>query len=202
VKEEYHRALVLANSPALELRIIPCLLRGVELPGFLANRHWVDFKEPAKFEERVDDLGFGITGRRPDAGSSRPTLSGGDVTPNEAKFLERWIRELKKERDRLTIARFGAPLLELAAGFYAPVGAEAAALTAIGSAAVTGLLGIATTARRWAACTHELKQLTTHRDALELCAGDYRPVCPDVVDAFNRLLKRRIGLAIEAGMRA
>ena len=193
VKEEYNRALVLANSATRELRLIPCLLGRVEVPGFLASRQRVDFSDPASFETRVDELCFGITGRKPDEGSSRPTLSGGDITPDEVDFLERWIGELKKERVRLTMFQAGAPLLGLAVG-YAVGGASM--LPTVSSAAVTGLLGVGATARRWATCSQELKQLTTHRDALELCARDYRPVCPDVVEAFNRLLKRRIGLAM------
>jgi hypothetical protein len=198
VTEEYQRALVLANSSTAELRIIPCLLRGAELPGFLASRQCVDFRDPSSFEAGVDNLCFGITGRRPEAGNSRPTLTGGDVTAEEVKFLERWINELKKERHRLTMTRMGAPLLGLNAGFYSPAGADAITLAVIASVAITGFLGLAATARRWSACTQELKQLTTHRDVMERCVHDYLPVCPDVVEAFNRLLKRRIGLEGDA----
>jgi hypothetical protein len=201
VKEEYSRALVLANSSTSEVRIIPCILRSAEVPGFLASRHRIDFSDPAQFEARVDDLCFGITGKKPEAGSARPTLSGHDLTPDDVHFLERWIGELKKESRNVTMMRIGSPLLGLAGASLAVRGSETAMLAALGSATVLGLLGIAATARRWASCSQELKQLTTHRDAIELCTRDYRPVCPDVAEAFNRLLKRRIGLTAESGGR-
>ena len=58
---------------------------------------------------------------------------------------------------------------------------------------VTGFLGMAH-ARKWSAQGDELRRLVAHRDALELCSQSFGPVCPDVVEAFNRFLKRRIGI--------
>jgi len=69
VKEEYHRALVL-HSP---VRLIPVLLRNAELPGFLSSRKWVDFRDPNRFAQSVDELSWGITGN-PSAQDFKPLL--------------------------------------------------------------------------------------------------------------------------------
>lgn len=60
VREEYSRALALAQET--ELQLIPVILRGAELPGFLSNRNWVDFREEASFAESLERLIWGITG--------------------------------------------------------------------------------------------------------------------------------------------
>jgi len=60
VKEEYHRAL---NLQA-QVRLIPLLLADAELPGFLASRKWVDFRDPSQFERSIEELHWGITGDR------------------------------------------------------------------------------------------------------------------------------------------
>jgi hypothetical protein len=65
VKEEYHRAVVLAQHKARPLQLIPLLLRTAELPGFLANRSWVDFRDPAGYANNVRRLVWGITGEKP-----------------------------------------------------------------------------------------------------------------------------------------
>ncbi len=58
VKEEYHRALALRT----QLRLIPLLLTDTELPGFLASRKWIDFRDPEQFDQRIEELHWGITG--------------------------------------------------------------------------------------------------------------------------------------------
>ena len=45
VEEEYSRALSLAKRKQQPLQLIPVILRDAELPGFLATRQWVDFRE-------------------------------------------------------------------------------------------------------------------------------------------------------------
>ena len=199
VKEEYQRALVLANSSQRELRIIPCLLRNAVLPAFLANRHYVDFRDPSSFEERVDDLCHGIVGRKPDRGR-RPAAETvpaveRQVTTKEIAFLERSIVAVRKERSQIALVRACAPAFGLVAGFLWPANTGVpAALPYLGSAMVTGFLGLGVTARKWSMHSDELKRLVAHRDALELCSQSFGPVCPDVVDAFNRFLRRRIGI--------
>jgi hypothetical protein len=198
VKEETQRALILSNSSRPELRLIPCLLRNATLPGFLGNRHWVDFRDAASFENRVDDLCHGITGRKPErqAGTPeavRPAVT--EVTPSEITFLDRSITAVKKERLRLTLLRVCSPALGLGVGLlWAPDAGLPAPLSYLGPTLVTGLLGFGVTARKWAEHGTELKRLAAHRDALELCCQSFGPVCPDVVNAFNRFLRRRIGI--------
>jgi tetratricopeptide (TPR) repeat protein len=63
VREEYERAMDLARGEGLQL--IPVLLRAAELPGFLKNRHPVDFRDPDTYAQRVADLVWGITGEKP-----------------------------------------------------------------------------------------------------------------------------------------
>jgi hypothetical protein len=64
VEEEYYRALSLATNNGKTLRLIPVLLRSAELPGFLSSRQWVDFRDPTSFDSSVDQLYWGITGKR------------------------------------------------------------------------------------------------------------------------------------------
>jgi tetratricopeptide (TPR) repeat protein len=61
VEEEYARALSQANDR--ERRVIPCLLRDAVLPGFLAGRQWVDFRDDSKFVDSLEHLIFGLRGR-------------------------------------------------------------------------------------------------------------------------------------------
>lgn len=64
VREEYARALSLAQATDSPLRLIPVILRCAELPGFLNSRSWVDFRNQAAFQESVDRLVWGITGAK------------------------------------------------------------------------------------------------------------------------------------------
>jgi hypothetical protein len=63
VEVEYSRALSLAQKRHLQL--IPVILRDAELPGFLEDRNWVDFREESAYSENVWKLVWGITGNKP-----------------------------------------------------------------------------------------------------------------------------------------
>lgn len=65
VGEEYSRAVALAQRKDRPLQLIPVLLRTAELPGFLASRSWVDFRDPSGHADNVWRLVWGITGERP-----------------------------------------------------------------------------------------------------------------------------------------
>ncbi|HWN67828.1 MAG TPA: toll/interleukin-1 receptor domain-containing protein [Haliangium sp.] len=67
VREEYHRAVALALRKDRPLQLIPVLLRAAELPGFLASRSWVDFRDATSYATSVWRLVWGITGTKPPA---------------------------------------------------------------------------------------------------------------------------------------
>lgn len=62
VEEEYSRAMSLAVNG--RLRIIPVLLEGCKMPGFLTTRNWVDFRKKSSFEQSLSHLIWGITGEQ------------------------------------------------------------------------------------------------------------------------------------------
>lgn len=65
VKEEYHRALALTKDKNTPLQLIPVILRNADMPGFLSNRNHVDFREETAFDENLQRLIYGITGKKP-----------------------------------------------------------------------------------------------------------------------------------------
>ncbi len=65
VEEEYYRALSLAKNKPAFVQIIPVVLREAELPGFLKNRNWVDFRDETTYAQSVWTLVWGITGEKP-----------------------------------------------------------------------------------------------------------------------------------------
>jgi hypothetical protein len=73
VREEYARAMGLCHGREDAPRLIPVLLRDAELPGFLASRNWVDFRDPAGFRGSVQRLRWGITGDKPPPDSPTPS---------------------------------------------------------------------------------------------------------------------------------
>jgi tetratricopeptide (TPR) repeat protein len=65
VKMEYSRAIALTMRKNQPLQLIPVLLRTAEMPGFLADRHWVDFRDDSRYADSVWRLVWGITGTKP-----------------------------------------------------------------------------------------------------------------------------------------
>jgi hypothetical protein len=62
VKNEYYRALGLATQGQLQL--MPLLFQDSTLPGFLNDRHYIDFRDESHYERRVDQIVWpGITGK-------------------------------------------------------------------------------------------------------------------------------------------
>jgi hypothetical protein len=59
VEREYSQVLSASGK-----RLIPVLLKTVELPGFLRIYNAVDFRDPERFPDSLRDLYFGITGKR------------------------------------------------------------------------------------------------------------------------------------------
>jgi tetratricopeptide (TPR) repeat protein len=65
VKEEYNRAVTLAQGKDHRLQLIPVLLHTAGLPGFLESRSGVDFCDDGQYAENVWRLAWGITGEKP-----------------------------------------------------------------------------------------------------------------------------------------
>jgi tetratricopeptide (TPR) repeat protein len=65
VREEYDRAITLAQRKGMEFPIIAAVLRQTELPGFLQSRRWVAFLDPDRYAAGVADLVWGIKGTKP-----------------------------------------------------------------------------------------------------------------------------------------
>jgi hypothetical protein len=62
VENEYYRALSLATNGQLQL--IPVLYKDAQIPGFLKDRNWVDFSNESEYDEKLEILIWGITGKR------------------------------------------------------------------------------------------------------------------------------------------
>ena len=65
VREEYYRALSLAQHRQAPLHLIPVILRHADLPDFLHNRQRVDFRDEGVYAQKVYELVWGITDKRP-----------------------------------------------------------------------------------------------------------------------------------------
>jgi len=63
VEAEYYRALTLATNNQTQL--IPVMYKLAEIPGFLTDRSWVDFRNEAEYSQSVENLVWGITGEKP-----------------------------------------------------------------------------------------------------------------------------------------
>ena len=204
VKEEYSRALQMFNSRERDVRIIPCLIQDAALPGFLSIRHYVDFRDAARFEEGVDRLRGAIQPddeteqpeHQPAKPAAPPIHTSVEVSRREIEYLDGWIEAVRKECSTALLVRVSAPFLGLIAAWLSSGGSPVPPWVFVGAAAVTGLLGVAFTSGL--STRSELKKLSTQRELLEMCSQESRPICPDVVKAFNRLLKRRIGIEPDA----
>lgn len=198
VQDEWERALQLANSSETNVRVIPCLLSGGSVPGFLATRQFVDFRNSARFDEAVDELYFGITGTRADrhvrSHASTPPLLDIEVTGAGIAFLDKRLAYARKGRQRLMVLWAVAPTV----GFLAGLGWWSTGIPylmlAIGSALTLGFIALGTTFSRWSSLRIEIESLGAHRDALEFCAHNISGACPDVLAAFERLLRRSAGI--------
>jgi len=137
VREEYYRSLGLAQRQERPFQLIPVLYRNAELPGFLANRSWVDFRDEAAYAHKVWELAWGITGRKPEQVLDlRMPVGLPDEQVPEVAPLPPGSR-MPFSRNPLFVGR-EADLLALARGLR--VGRQTAAIGQI--AAATGLGGI------------------------------------------------------------
>jgi hypothetical protein len=203
VREEYNRALTLSHTAGWELRLIPVLLRDAELPGFLASRSWVDFRDPSRYPESVDRLAFGITGKRAER-PARPPLAAPAASSavDEIAYLERAIG-----REALTLRKLRTVRLAAPAAGIAVYAAAAAALSDLPSGArvalgitaplVTGLIGWGSTVKDWTASQGKIEKLYCLRDGLELCRGAGNEGCARLRATFWKMVERSAGAVVE-----
>lgn len=207
VQDEYHRALTLSNTGPRALRLIAVLVGDVEPPGFLANRDWVDFRDPSRFAERLDELVFGITGHRagPAGGGAAADFirtdsrsTEGEPGIDEVECLARVITRTRDEARRLRLNRLLASIPGLvisgAFGFVAQE-SQGPALVAVivASPLVTVLVGWGTTATSLAQCDRKLEQFELLRDGLETCRARTLPGCSRLRENFWNMMLRQTG---------
>jgi hypothetical protein len=204
VKEEYYRALGLANASERKLRLIPVLIESVAIPGFLSSRSWADFRDSAKFEENVERLCRGIAGvhepEAPPEQAGRPQETSQPArSVDEVTYLDRSLqRELRTVR-QLQWARFTSPIPGLAA-FLAlwmlnpEMQSSTQALTGIAAPLTTALIGWGVTARSLSNSKLNVKRLSCLKDGIELCRANSGPGCPKLWTEFWRVLHRDAGV--------
>lgn len=106
VKAEYYRAVSLAIKENPPQRIIPLLLCDAELPGFLKDRQWVDFRDENRFEIRLQKLIWGIQGESKEQfDKSSKTIKG--IEEENKQFKEQFeeasktIKAIEEEKKRV-----------------------------------------------------------------------------------------------------
>ncbi|HYU30615.1 MAG TPA: toll/interleukin-1 receptor domain-containing protein [Thermoanaerobaculia bacterium] len=180
VREERNWALVLATSPDSNLQLVPVLLEDVELPLFLQTRQWVDFRDPARFDERLEELHRCLAAAgAPGAGEPAVPASGAAASPGndvavaaqaELDFLDRALhREAQTVREmwgiRIAALAIGLPLS------WGLTGLVSSPVLALGIVPVTGLIGWGATVPRMAAARSSQDRLRLLRDGIARCLG-------------------------------
>lgn len=197
VQEEYNRALTLANSYDHTLRLIPILLEGTQLPGFLASREWVDFTDPTHFDRGVERLVWGISGCHSEqtAALVRKTelpvlhsLPSERALEGEVGYLEREIQRNKQAVQRLRLTRWCPPLLGLILAYAAAstTGLPRFTIVAmtVGASLVIALIAVAATAKNLASSEVKLAGLVHLKDGMELCRTVKGPGCNQLESTF------------------
>ncbi|MEO8659009.1 MAG: toll/interleukin-1 receptor domain-containing protein [Bryobacteraceae bacterium] len=195
VKEEYYRALGLANSNAA-LRLIPVLIEAVPVPGFLSSRSWADFRDPSKFDESLNRLCLGITGSGVPPPADVPARPSG---MDELHYLDNSLQREQRTVTQLGRLRWIAPAIglllfaifsALTPGLETPL----QFLAGVGSVLVTGLIGWGATARQLSASEVNIQRLNSLKDGLDLCMSKAGAGCPLLWTEFWRVVHRSAGL--------
>lgn len=199
VRDEYQRALALSNSSHQTLRLIPILLEVTELPGFLANREYVDFTNMAGFDDAVEHLIWGIRGARSEAGGHRSglTISNSEtrsVTVDEIVYLQRVLRREQASVRNICFVWAGALLagliLSVLVGISKVLQTETRIMLVVGLPLVTFLTAWGATAKDWGSCREHLKRLACLKDGLEMCREVRDPGCGRLRAKFWRMVER------------
>ncbi|MBE9594491.1 MAG: toll/interleukin-1 receptor domain-containing protein [Proteobacteria bacterium] len=90
-KVEYYRAVSLAIKENPPQRVIPLLFCDAELPGFLKDRQWVDFRDENRFEISLQKLIWGIRGE------SKEQF---EKTPKTIKRIEEENKQFKEQFEK------------------------------------------------------------------------------------------------------
>ena len=215
VQDEYQLALRLGNT-GTALRLIPVLIDDAELPGFLANRSWVDFRDATQFSEKLDELLFGITGHRVSeagGGSAADQLRRDEPAPaastgvDEVECVARMIARTHAEARKLRRVRVLAviPGLVIFGAFavYFPESPRIVrAVLFVALPCITGLIALGTTASSLDQCGRKLEQYAVLRDGLEACRARSAPGCTRLRGTFWEMMQRRTSeLATSTGER-
>lgn len=64
VEEEYYRAISLSKLKKQPSNLIPIIYKMARIPDFLSSRNWVDFRDESEYEKSVEQLIWGITGKK------------------------------------------------------------------------------------------------------------------------------------------
>lgn len=205
VQDEYHRALALSNGGA-QVRLIAVLIGDVEPQGFMANRHWVDFRDPSRFEAAFGQLVFGLTGAAP-AGTPEPSAAlasmraesapATSATVDEVEWLRRAIARAAQQaqahrRNRLLALLPGLAVAAVLSGTGVGAVATGPALW-LGAPLVTALLGWGLTYPPLSTCVRRVEQFQAMCDGLETCRGKSVPGCSKLRDHFWTVMNREAG---------
>jgi len=195
VEEEYSLAL------AHRRQVVPVLMDDVEPPGFLRGRTWVDFRDPERFEAAVDELVFGITGRRPAgvAVSSPPPVGGGTSQDaeggDEATILRNLISRRRADERRLRYTRAAGGAIGVALGglFFVVTGSaplDTRMLYLLLGVSVPSAAGWGITARPLSQLNVKLEQFQVMCDGLEACRSRSHPGCMKLRQHFWDMMLR------------
>lgn len=200
VEEEYSLAL------AHRRQVVPVLIDDVEPPGFIAGRTWVDFRDQADFAASVDNLVFGITGRRPDGAAPAAPSSFRDATAtpgkDEATVLQNLIARRREDERRLRRARAISGVAGVTLGGTCFL---VAADAAIGIRLFVMMLGVSIppaavwgrTAQGLSRISQRVEQFEVMREGLEACRSRSHPGCMKLRQHFWDMMVRN---AAAAGM--
>jgi len=198
VKEEYYRALGLANAADRPIRLIPALIDGVSLPGFLASRSWVDFRNDADLSKGLERLVPAIK-----ASESAPMPEPTAIVPTtpargtkaEVDYLDTVVARERRSIAFLQLARGGAIAVGILISAMSHVEMNLLGwLTASTPPLVLGLVAWATTAPALAKTRPVVERMFHLRGALAVCCSSGGDGCPKIWAEFWRTLHQNAGI--------
>jgi hypothetical protein len=198
VKEEYYRALGLANSTERRVRLIPVLIDSVPLPGFLASRSWADFRSADSFEQSVERLCKAIFADGGEPVSPEPTSKAVEEAPVSTAELEYLDSALTRERStvrRLYAALTSSVVVGLGIALaYRWHESDASWFVTAALPCVMGLAAWGATAGTLARSKPNLERLFHLKGALDLCSHHRGSGCPKIWAEFWRTVHRNAGV--------